>query len=298
MGIAVFGFIIGTILGSFCQAAAERILRKETVGGRSYCPSCKKQLKWYDLFPVLSFIFLSGHCRYCKKRIPSSDLAVEISLGAIGAVALLSLLESWTLLVPFTWPAVLLLLKIVFIFFVISVLTIIFLTDIKSYLIPDKVIFPAVIITLIYLIGFNLLTSYQFYKEILDNPLNKYFLPPYSAYFTDQLIRLWSSFGLSLFSAFGASLFFLFLVIITKGKGMGLGDVKYVFFLGLVLGFPNIIVGIFSAFLIGALYSLVLIFLKKKSFGQIIPFGPFLSIGAFIALFFGDKLIKWYLFSF
>ena len=89
--------------------------------------------------------------------------------------------------------------------------------------------------------------------------------------------------------------FFIFLILITSGKGMGWGDVKYVLFIGLVLGFPNGIVSIFLSFLIGAVFSLVLIGLGRKSFGQTIPFGPFLSLGAFITLFWGPQLINWYL---
>lgn len=85
------------------------------------------------------------------------------------------------------------------------------------------------------------------------------------------------------------------LIIITRGRGMGWGDVKYVFFLGLALGFPNVVVAVLSAFFLGAALSLVLIALRQKKINQTIPFGPFLSLGAIIALYFGPQIVNWYL---
>lgn len=89
-----------------------------------------------------------------------------------------------------------------------------------------------------------------------------------------------------------ATLFFFSIHFFTKGKGMGLGDVFYVFFMGLILGFPKIFVGLYLAFLTGAITSLILILLgKKKLRGDTIPFGPFLVLGTIISLLFGEKLL-------
>lgn len=297
---AAIGFIIGMSLGSFLQAAAGRLVREETIGGRSYCPSCKKQLKWYDLFPVLSYILLRGKCRFCKKRIPLEDFITEVILGIFGALILIiSLPPDLFVLTSFS-PSQLGLLsfELIFKLFVLSILTIVFIVDLKTGLILDKIIFPATIITLLYLISVTASKSYIFYQEILQNPFGKYLMSPHSEYFNTQLIRFWTSLGVNIFSGIGALLFFLILVVITRGKGMGLGDVKFVLFLGLVLGFPNIIVALFLAFSIGAIFSLFLIAFKKKKFGQTIPFGPFLSIGAFIALLYGNQILNWYLNSF
>ena len=90
-----------------------------------------------------------------------------------------------------------------------------------------------------------------------------------------------------------AFLFFLGLFFITKGKGMGLGDVKLSFSLGLFLGFPKVISGFYMAFLGGAIISLLLIFLGKKHFKKgTIPFGPFLVIATFCSYFWGEQLIQ------
>ena len=101
--------------------------------------------------------------------------------------------------------------------------------------------------------------------------------------------------GMSFAGAFGISLFFLLLIFLTKGRGMGGGDVKLGFLIGLVNGFPLSVVAIFLGFLIGAMYSLLLVLFKKKSLKGTIPFGPFLIIGSYLTVFFGNFLFEWYL---
>lgn len=92
-------------------------------------------------------------------------------------------------------------------------------------------------------------------------------------------------------SAFGASVFFLLLWLVTHGKGMGLGDVKLAFLMGLLLGFPNIIIASYLAFLTGAGAGVILILLGKKKLKEKIAFGPFLVMGTVVALIWGDKII-------
>lgn len=79
---------------------------------------------------------------------------------------------------------------------------------------------------------------------------------------------------------------------------MGAGDIKLAFLMGLLLGFPNILAGLFSAFFIGAIIGVGLIIFGKKTIRSEIPFGPFLVTGTFIALFWGEKIINWYVQSF
>lgn len=99
-----------------------------------------------------------------------------------------------------------------------------------------------------------------------------------------------------LLSAFGAFLFFFMLFTLTRGKGMGFGDVKLVFALGLLLGFPGIIASLYLAFLTGAGVSIILVIWRKLRFyGGTIPFGPFLVGGAVIAFFYGELLLSYFL---
>ena len=90
--------------------------------------------------------------------------------------------------------------------------------------------------------------------------------------------------------------FFLLLFAIIRGRGMGLGDVKLSFMLGFFLGFPSIIVALYSAFLTGAGVSIILVVWKKIRFmGGTIPFGPFLVASALLAYFFGTVIINRFL---
>lgn len=144
-----------------------------------------------------------------------------------------------------------------YLLFLISSLTVIFFTDIKYGIIPFTVVLGALGTVL----GYTM-----FISPILM--LN------------------------SLLAAIGAFIFLLLIFLITRGRGIGFGDVVYVFLMGFILGFPNIILGLYIAVLSGAIISLLLIGLKKKKLrGSTIPFGPFLVSGTVISLFWGDYFI-------
>lgn len=94
--------------------------------------------------------------------------------------------------------------------------------------------------------------------------------------------------------AIAASLFFLLLYLITRGRGMGLGDVKLSFLLGFWLGFPRIVIAIYLAFLTGALVGVTLILRGKKGLKSKIAFGPFLVLGAGIAYVYSEQILEWW----
>lgn len=131
-----------------------------------------------------------------------------------------------------------------------------FVSDFRYQTIPDEIVYPAMAISLLYPIPYTL-----------------YPLP----------------------AALGASLFFLFLVWVTRGKGMGMGDVKLAGLMGLVLGFPGIIVALMLAFLTGAIAGVILVLVGKKRFGEHIPFGPFLTSATWVSLFWGQIIWQFYL---
>lgn len=88
-----------------------------------------------------------------------------------------------------------------------------------------------------------------------------------------------------------ASCFFLALVLVTRGRGMGLGDVKLSFLVGLIVG-PVVWLAIFLAFIAGAIIGLFLVFVGQARFGKPIPFGPFLVLGTLLVLLFGEKIVQ------
>jgi leader peptidase (prepilin peptidase)/N-methyltransferase len=90
---------------------------------------------------------------------------------------------------------------------------------------------------------------------------------------------------------------FLLLLNILYPKGMGMGDVKLAFPLGLYLGWlgwGQVFLGGFLAFLLGAVVGVTLIATKIKSRKDVVPFGPFLALGAMLTILWGDPILRWY----
>jgi len=220
---------------------------KKTLAGRSFCPKCDHQLSWLDLVPVFSFCFLGGKCRYCNKKISWQYPAVELATAII-FLLILNKFSIWQFFSLAFW------------FYIVSVLIVIFVYDLKHYLIPDKVLFPAIGIAVAYLLVFD---------------------------FTNFWNGVWGA-------AIGCG-FFLLIFLVSQGKWMGFGDVKLAILLGLLLGISKTLVALFLAFCFGAIIGIITIALHKKDLKSEIPFGPFLIFGTFVALFWGDKIINWYL---
>lgn len=237
-------FILGLFIGSFLNVLIDRLPKNEgVVRGRSYCDHCKKKLGFFDLIPLLSLLLLRGKCRYCSKKISLYYPLIELLTGILFVAAFYFL--------PSTpYP----LLSIPYYLFIVSALVVVFFIDLKHGIISDKVVYPAIAVSVLYLFAVH------------------------NSLFLNHLL-----------SALGAFLFFLILLLITRGKGMGWGDVKFAFLVGLILGFPGIIVGLYLAFLTGAVAGVILILWRKKKLrGTTIPFGPFLVAGTFLSLFYLD----------
>ena len=95
-----------------------------------------------------------------------------------------------------------------------------------------------------------------------------------------------------LLASLGSFLFLGFLNLITKGKGMGLGDVKFAIFMGLLLGWQRVLVAFYIAFITGAVWGLMMMLFKKMGKKRQIAFGPFLILGTVAALFFGGEILR------
>ena len=252
--------MFGLCIGSFLNVLIDRLPRGESIFGRSYCPYCKKKLQWRELVPLFSFILLGRKCSACRKKISWQYPIVEIATG------ILFLFTTYNLqLATYNLKSLLLLGCLLFI---VSSLIIIFVTDLKYMIIPNEIIYPAIVVAFLY----------QFLQLTTHNLQLSDFKP----------------LAVVLLSGILASAFFLFFVLISGGKGMGIGDVKLGFLMGLFLGWSNIFAALFFAFLIGAIIGIGLILAQKKTLKSEIPFGPFLVIGTFIALFWGKELINWY----
>jgi len=268
-------FLVGLAIGSFLNSVIHRLhtgesflfaplkSRRDFFSGfaHSYCPHCKHKLSWQDLIPVLSFLIVRGKCRYCKKKISVQYPLVELATAILFVLVLQSTIINQRLSIFSIFLTCYLLL-------ITCYLIIIFVYDLKHYIIPDKIIYPAIAITFFY----NLFIHFN--PKILSTKF--YLLNTLSA-------------------AFGAGAFFLFIVLISKGRWMGVGDIKLAFFMGFFLSFPDILVALFLAFFIGAIIGIGLILIGKKTLKSEVPFGPFLVTGTFIAFFFGTQIVNWYL---
>ena len=127
-------FILGSIWGSFSNVCIHRLPDNKGVArGRSYCPSCKKQIRWYDNIPIFSYVLLKAKCRDCSAKINVKYLLVEL-------VCALSFVWFFYL---FGLSLTTLLFFILSIFFVI-----IFFIDLKHFIIPNELTFPLMAIGL------------------------------------------------------------------------------------------------------------------------------------------------------
>jgi len=245
-------FLFGLVVGSFLNCLIYRLETGQSfLRGRSFCPDCKHKLGFWDLIPVLSFVWLRGRCRYCQKKISLQYPLVEIATGILFVL--------FVLFFEIRFPIIDI--REIGFLIIIPFLVVIFVYDLKHFIIPDKVIYPAIVIALIY----NLQRCDLLGRSHL------------------------------LFSALGAAAFFGAIVLISRGKWMGIGDIKLAFLMGLVLGFPNILAALFLAFFLGAIIGIGLIIFNRKTLKSEVPFGPFLVTGTLAALFWGEAIINWYL---
>ena len=170
---------------------------------------------------------------------------------------------------------------------------IITLSDLKYRLIPNRVVYPAIAFVLLFMILAIAANAGYSYYYLRNDEFGKYLIE--SGFWTNQLVAVAKSFGISLLSSLAVALFFWFLIFITKGKGMGGGDVKLAFLVSIFNGFPQNIVAVFAGFVLGALFSFVLILLGKKTMKDTLPFGPFLVLGSVLAFVYGQQILDWYL---
>ena len=83
-------FIIGILLGSFYALIGERLpVNKPITSLSSYCPYCNHKLKFYELIPIVSYVFLLGRCSRCHRKIPVLSTIIEILTGFLFVISYL-----------------------------------------------------------------------------------------------------------------------------------------------------------------------------------------------------------------
>lgn len=262
--------ILGLAFGSFTNALTWRIHEQgkkkgksskdlSILHGRSMCPRCKHQLAAKDLVPVISWLYLRGRCRYCKKPISIQYPLVELALAAIFVLSYVwwphgvHSAGQWVLLITWLASAVGLMSLAIY--------------DIRWWFLPNKIIYPTLLVAVagrvVYLAGFE--------------------------HHKGHALLEWA---LALLVSSGI---FWVLFMVSNGKWIGFGDVRLGMVTGTLLATPSkSFLMILLASVIGTLFILPAIALGKKSVTSKLPYGPFLIGATWFVLLFGGGILDWY----
>ncbi len=295
--IYCFLFGAGLIVGSFLLNVVLRSEREEeVVKTPSHCPHCQHKLKWFELIPVFSYVFLGGRCSNCKKIISWLHPFVEIMTG------LLFVLVFWRFIqFPFFkialgsgLPAVFLVALItLFLWLVyVSILFLISIYDFRNMMVLETFLYVGLITSfvgegIVYLINNNFVNNTIKYAYVENY---HQFLGTYTMFFNPWFTGIWSNI-LGAVIAWGV---IQLIVTLSKGRAMGDGDPIIAVFIGMILGMSGAMVFIVFSFILGGIYSLILILLRKKTIKQHIAFGPLLALGGMLVFLFGQQILDLY----
>ncbi|MBI2674223.1 MAG: prepilin peptidase [Candidatus Yanofskybacteria bacterium] len=258
----IFIFLIGLTVGSFFNVVIFRFKGSGTLKkvpdplwrGRSKCLNCGSVIRWFDLIPVFSYFVLKRRCRKCKIRL---SLLYPIVEAATATALLLLFLNNPTVSYLTVASA-----------FIVALLILIIFLDVRYLIIPDKILIllaVAIVLRLNLNTTINITDFYRLFTVSLSN---------------------------SLIFALGLTAFFGILYIVSKGRWLGLGDIKLIFLMGFLLGYPMGYLAVVAAVWLAAIFSVILIIQKKATAKTEIPFGSFLSIATIIFIIFNNELQK------
>jgi leader peptidase (prepilin peptidase)/N-methyltransferase len=259
--LVVLAGVLGTIVGSFLNVVIWRLPRGESLSHPgSACPRCGHPIRWWDNFPVLSWLVLRGCCRDCgepiSRRYPLVELATGLQFAGV----------AWWLLAT-REPGIAVVLVAAAFLYLAAISVALALIDLDTHKLPNVIVLPA------YGVGAVLLGA----SSILSGDL-------------EALVRA----GIAMAAMFVA---YLVMALVYPG-GMGLGDVKLAGVLGLFLGWlgwGSLLVGAFAAFLLGGVFSIILLVLRRATRKSGIPFGPWMLVGAWVGVFVGEPIFARYL---
>ena len=252
----LFAGILGACVGSLLNVCIVRIPREESiVWPPSHCRRCDHRISWWENIPVISYLILRGRCRKCGAPISPQYIIVEL-------LTILFSVAAW-------WRFHDVRLYCAYFFLLIAPLIVISFIDIAHRIIPDVISLPGILAG----VAINVLLSgpKRYGEAALDSVL-----------------------GILLGGGFLFVVAYLYEKV-KKMEGMGGGDVKLAAMLGAFFGWRASIFILMVSSIAGSVIGLILIVILKKNAKYAIPFGPFLAIGGLVYLFFGLRLINWYL---
>jgi prepilin signal peptidase PulO-like enzyme (type II secretory pathway) len=225
--------------------------------GHSMCPNCQHQLVAKDLIPIISWLCLKRKCRYCKKPISWQYPVVELITAGLFVVSYLfwptELVASWQYVSLISWLIILIGLIALVVY------------DIKWMILPDKIVYPLLGMTIL-----SLALQYSLGRSLSD------------------------IYGVIWAVVIGGGIFWLIFQI-SKGKWIGGGDVKLGFLLGLVVAKPEYaFLVLFIASIIAMLFTAPLLAVKKLKKNSKVPFGPFLITASIVVVMLGSNILNAY----
>ncbi|WP_423922081.1 prepilin peptidase [Frigoribacterium sp. 2-23] len=263
--LAAGGF--GLLIGSFVNVVVYRVPAGLSVSRpASACPTCHSPIKAYDNVPVLSWLALGGKCRACKTTISARYPIVEMATGLFFVAVAARL---WPLgAVPADGLLVASHVVVVIAYLYLAAISVALgIIDLEHHRLPNAIVLPA------YGVGLVLLATA-------------------SALSGDWSALLRGVIGMAALYAVYFAMAFAY------PGGMGFGDVKLAGVLGLFLaylGWGELAVGAFAAFLLGGLFAIALLALRRTTRKGGIPFGPWMLAGAWVGIFVGGVLSSAYL---
>ncbi|MDO8469730.1 MAG: prepilin peptidase [bacterium] len=284
--LVLFGLALGSWLNvvTLRYRPERRLFSFHDAAGRSHCLACGRELRWYELVPLFSFVFQLGRCRSCGVRLSFQYPLVELLGAAIlaGAPRLIAATYSvsWgaveALAAP-AWYYALSALWIVAAFVWVAI----GIVDLRHSIIPNGASVALAVLgggVTVVLAG-AALPSFQTsflgsYALIAGIPANVFA-------------------GHILGAAAGGLVFWL-LWALSRGRAMGFGDVKLAAASGLLLGWPDIALAVACSFIVGGVWGAALLATNRRSMGDRIPFGPFFVVGALLTVVFGRQFLAWY----
>ena len=263
--LLVFAGLLGLAIGSFLNVVVYRVPAGKSLTPDSACPKCGTAIRKRDNIPVLSWLMLRGRCRGCAQPISARYPLVEA--GTAIAFVLVTARFGGEILQTTTTPdAVGASIELVAFLVLTAVSLALALIDLDTRRLPNVIVLPAL------LTGILLLAA--------------------AALVRGDLVALAGA------AIGGAGLFALYLILaIASRGGMGMGDVKLAAVLGLYLGFlgwGNLLVGAFAAFVFGGVFGLALMLIRRAGRTTAIPFGPWMILGAWVGVFAGAAIADVY----
>jgi leader peptidase (prepilin peptidase)/N-methyltransferase len=252
----VLFFLLGAAVGSFINVVADRLPSgKSIISPPSHCSECEYKIPARDNIPIFSYLWLRGHCHNCGVAIPMRLFWVELGTAILFAFLYWHYGLNW---------------ELALVAFYCCLFIVLLLTDLKHNILPNKIVYPAVIFALV-IAALGSIFGFE------------------PRYIANLGFRLWI-----IDAAVGGSIGFvlLFLPALLYRGGMGWGDVKLAAFIGLVTGFPLVFIALLLGILSGGLTAAILLLARLKSRKDAIPFGPFLALAAMAALFWGKDLLN------